>query len=144
MTTFLSNSFSRDISVVVDGTTVESKNEDAYSSVSTSGNVVIDLQQRVEISMVKVYWSGTWGAETYSFSVLLHNGASSTIGYQTTTAPATFDRVDTLELSLLGTAAYADKITLECQGRTGGGYAILEIQAFGSRSQACRSKCSMH
>ena len=52
MTTSLSNSFSRDISVVVDGTTVESKNEDAYSSVSTSGNVVIDLQQRVEISCI--------------------------------------------------------------------------------------------
>ena len=132
ITTTLANSFSRDISVVNDGTTNETVDSDAYSSTSTSGVVSIDFQARYFITRVRIFWSGWWGANTNGFAVQLRDGSANAVTvYQTTTAPQIHARVDDLDLSGLSTATDATEITLMCNQRAGNGYAILELEAYG-------------
>ena len=132
ITTTLTNTFSRALSIVNDGRTTETAEFPGYSSVSASGKIVIAFGQRFFISRVKIFWSGTWGAATNSFAVQLRNGsAPATTVYETTTAPYTNSRVDDLDLLELSTATYATEIILLCRARQQHGYAILEIEAFG-------------
>lgn len=131
VTTTLSNSFGRDVNEVVDGNIYEYYARDVYSSYSPSGSFTVDLEERFYITQVNVYWSGSWGADTYSFAIVLKDGSSSTTVYETTSAQNQLSRRDLLDLGFLGTATTATSLVLECRGRRGSGYALLELQAMG-------------
>ena len=127
VSTTLDNTYSRNIPQIVDGVLTSGE----WSSSSVSGQFEIDFGGLYWISEVKLYWAGSWGANTNNFAVELSDDSLTSTVYQTTTAPIVDDRIDSLDLTSLGTARQATKITLKVWERGDNGYALYELQAFG-------------
>ena len=128
VSTTLRNDFGQSLSLLTNGNTITGE----WSSSSLTGAVSIALASRAFVEKVIIYWSGTWGAGTNSFAVVLQEAdAGARTVYETTHAPAVLDRVDALDLIALGTASWTDRVVVELRGRSDNGYAIYEIEAYG-------------
>ena len=136
----MDNSFSRDIQIISDGILDDGE----WSSTSESGTFTIDLENNFWISEIILYWSGGWGRDTHDFAVELSDDCAETgdIVYETTEADYVKDRVDVIDLTSLGTARNANKITLHCRNRNGNGYALFEIVANGVPYNPGNNFCS--
>ena len=133
----------RSIQTLTDGvTTGPTGGTQWWGSKDQSGSITIDLESMHHVSKVTLYWAETWGAGTNHFAVLLTSGTNTTEVYSTENAPNIENRIDTIDLSDLGTSKVADKVTIECRGRNAtiaNGFALYEVVVQGTLREGVQS-----